>query len=173
MIRVPAFEAVNGYREDMIAGEEPEMCVRLRRANWRIWRLDTEMILHDAAMTRFSQWWKRIFRSGYAFAHGAYLHGRSQERHWVWESRRAWIWGLWVPLACLAATVMFWPWGLISVLIFPLQLLRQVIRNSGPLKQRATVALFHLIGRFPEAGGQIRFVLDRISGQRSRLIEYK
>lgn len=173
MVRTAAFDSVKGYREDMIAGEEPEMCVRLRRAKWRIWRLDAEMTLHDAAMTRFSQWWKRTFRSGYAFAHGAYLHGKSKERHWVWESRRAWIWGLWLPLVCVAAAAVFWPWGVLSFLIFPLQLLRQVIRNTGSLKQRTTVALFHLIGRFPEALGEIKFMRDRVVGRRSRLIEYK
>ena len=50
---------VGGYRDDLIAGEEPELCVRLRAAGWRIWRLDAEMTLHDAAMTRFGQWWQR------------------------------------------------------------------------------------------------------------------
>ena len=102
MMRVDALEAVGGFRDDLIAGEEPELCVRLRAAGWRIWRLDAEMALHDAAMTRFAQWWRRALRSGYAFAQGAYLHGAPPERHWVWESRRAWLWGVWLPLACLA-----------------------------------------------------------------------
>ena len=39
------------------------------------------MVLHDAAMTQFNQWWKRNIRGGYAFAEGAYLHGKSAERH--------------------------------------------------------------------------------------------
>ena len=95
----------------MIAGEDPELCFRLRAAGWRVWRLDAEMTLHDAAMTHFGQWWRRVLRSGYAFAHGAYLHGTSPERHWVWESRRAWIWGVWLPLGCLTAGLIFWPWG--------------------------------------------------------------
>ena len=68
LIRRQALAAVGGYRDDVIAGEEPELCVRLRAARWRIWRLDAEMTLHDAAMTQFRQWWKRILRSGYAFA---------------------------------------------------------------------------------------------------------
>ena len=88
---------------DLIAGEEPELCVRLRAAGWRIWRLDAEMTLHDAAMTRFSQWWKRTLRGGYAFAEGSLLHGAPPERHWVAESRRAWIWGLGIPLLALLA----------------------------------------------------------------------
>jgi hypothetical protein len=157
----------------MIAGEEPELCFRLRASGWRVWRLADEMTLHDAAMMHFSQWWRRVLRSGYAFAHGAFLHGTSPERHWVWESRRAWIWGVWLPLGCLMAGLVFGPWGWLTWLIYPLQMLRLTSRNTGSLKQRATVALFHLLGRFPEALGQIKFMLDRLCGRRSRLIEYK
>ena len=35
LMRIDALEAVNGYRADLIAGEEPELCVRLRIAGWR------------------------------------------------------------------------------------------------------------------------------------------
>ncbi len=173
MIRANAFQTAGGYRDDMIAGEDPELCVRLRATGRRIWRLDLDMTLHDAAMTRFGQWWKRILRSGYAFAHGAYLHGRSPERYCVWESRRAWIWGVWLPLACLTAGLLFGPWGWITWLIYPAQMIRQTARNSGPLSQRATLAAYQVLGRFPEALGEIQFMRDRLMGLRSQLIEYK
>lgn len=173
MMRAEALAAVGGYRDDMIAGEEPELCFRLRHAGWRVWRIDAEMTLHDAAMTRFGQWWKRILRSGYAFAHGAYLHGTSAERYWVWESRRAWIWGVWLPIACLTAGLVSGPWGWATWLIYPLQILRLARRNTGTLNQRITLALFQVLGRFPEAAGQMKFMLDRLFGRRSKLIEYK
>lgn len=173
MIRSLALSSVGGYRDDMIAGEEPELCVRLRTAGWRVWRLDAEMTAHDAAMTRFTQWWRRVLRSGYAFAHGAYLHGSSAEHHWVWESRRAWIWGIWIPLFCLTASLIFGSWGLITWLIFPIQVIRQTYRQTGTLRERVTLAVFQLLGRFPEAAGEIKFMLDRVSGRRSGLIEYK
>lgn len=173
MIRADALNAVGGYRDDMIAGEEPELCFRLRAAGWKIWRLDAEMTLHDAAMTRFRQWWKRILRSGYAFAYGAHLHGSSPERYWVRESRRAWIWGLGLPVACLTAGLLLGPWGWAAWLIYPLQLLRLTARNSGSLSERATVAFYHLLGRFPEALGEIKFTRDRLLRRRSVLIEYK
>jgi glycosyltransferase involved in cell wall biosynthesis len=173
MIRADVIRAAGGYRDDMIAGEDPELCVRLRAAGWRIWRLDIDMTLHDAAMTRFGQWWKRILRSGYAFAHGAYLHGDSPERYCVWESRRAWIWGVWLPLACLTAGLVLGPWGWATWLIYPVQCIRQTARNSGPISQRATLALYQVLGRFPEALGEIKFMFDRFLGRRSKLIEYK
>jgi glycosyltransferase involved in cell wall biosynthesis len=173
MVRSEAFVAVGGYRDDLIAGEEPELGVRLRGAGWRVWRLDSEMTLHDAAMMRFGQWWRRVVRSGYAFAQGAQLHGASAERHWVWESRRAWIWGVWLPLAGLIIGVAFSPWGWTVWLVYPAQVLRQTLRNNGPLRQRATMALFQVLARFPEALGQLRFLRDRLVGVQGRLIEYK
>ena len=173
LIRGSALEAVGGYRDDLIAGEEPELAVRLRAAGWRIWRLPSEMTLHDAAMTHFGQWWRRAVRAGYAFAQGAHLHGAPPERHWVWESRRAWLWGVWLPLGCLAASVFLWPWGVITWLIYPLQVLRQTIRNSGPLSDRATIAAFQVLARFPEGIGQFKFLRDRLFGAQASLVEYK
>jgi GT2 family glycosyltransferase len=173
MMRAKAVEAVGGFRDDVIAGEEPELCVRLRAAGWRIFRLDAEMTIHDAAMMRFSQWWRRMVRSGYAFALGAYLHGATPERHWVWESRRAWLWGIFLPLFCLSAGLCFEPWGWAAILIYPFQMVRQTLRQSGPLGDRASLALFQILARFPEAWGQISFLRDRLLGREPRLIEYK
>jgi len=173
LVRAAAFEQVGCYRAEMIAGEEPELCVRLRSAGWQIWRLDAEMSLHDAAMTHIGQWWRRAQRGGYAFAQGAYLHGQPPERHWVWESRRAWIWGVWLPLACLASGLIFGPWAWAVWLIYPLQMLRQTLRNSGPPRQKAVLAFFQVVSRFPEGVGEIKFVIDRLLRRQRGLIEYK
>ena len=173
MFRAAALAEVGGYRGDLIAGEEPELCVRLRANGWRIWRLDAEMALHDANMTGFSQWWRRAMRAGYAFAQGAHLHGRTADRHWMWESRRAWLWGVWLPLACLACGLLLGPLGWAAWLIYPLQVLRQTARNSGCITDRATLAFFQVLARFPEVWGQIRFLRDRVLKQQAPLIEYK
>lgn len=170
MIRSSALRDVGGYRDDLIAGEEPELSVRLRAAGWRIWRLRSEMILHDAAMTRFGQWWRRAVRAGYAFAQGAHLHGAPPEHHWVWESRRAWLWGVWLPLCCLVISVTWAPWGLATWLVYPVQMLRQIVRNSGTLNDRAKLAFFQVLARFPEAEGQFQFLWHRVRGVRSGLV---
>jgi GT2 family glycosyltransferase len=173
MMRVEAVAAVGGFREDLIAGEEPELCLRLRRNGGRIWRLAHDMALHDAAMMHFSQWWKRMMRSGYAYAQGAHLHGNDPEQFQVWETRRGLLWGIFLPLACLAATIVAWPWGLVAWLIYPLQMLRQMFRNQGRPKERGLLAIFQVLARFPEGLGQIKFLRDRIFGLKSALIEYK
>jgi GT2 family glycosyltransferase len=173
MVRADAFEAIGGYRDDVIAAEDDELSIRMRSNQWRIWRLDCEMGIHDAAMTQFGQWWQRAIRAGYAFAQVSYLHRTSRERYFVWESRRAWLWGLWIPLACLLSGLLFGPWGWVAWLIFPLQILRQTLRNSGPLSQRATLSAFQVLARVPESWGQIRFWHDRLLGRQARIIEHK
>jgi GT2 family glycosyltransferase len=173
MIRVAPLRAAGGYCEALIAGEEPELCVRLRAAGWRIWRLDAEMTLHDAAITRFGQWWRRNVRSGYAFAEGAHLHGAPPECHWVRESRRAWIWGVALPIVCMSMSLVFMPWGWASWGIYPLQMLRLTVRGAGSLRDRAIKSFFQVLGRFPEGCGQIQFTRDRLLGLKAPLIEYK
>jgi glycosyltransferase involved in cell wall biosynthesis len=173
MMRTAALQAVGGYREDFIAGEAPELCVRLRAAGWSIWRIDEEMTLHDAAMTRLGQWWRRNVRSGYAFAMGRHVHGTPPERLWVWESRRALIWGIGIPLFACAGTAMLGPLGLAILLIYPMQLLRRIPRQPGAGSDRVKFAFFEVLGRFAEALGQMRFAVDTRAGVKTRIIEYK
>jgi glycosyltransferase involved in cell wall biosynthesis len=173
LMRAKAFIFVHGFRPDLIAGEEPELCVRLRASGWRIWRMDQEMTLHDAAITRFGQWWKRAMRSGYAYAEGVHLHGKPPERHRLKESRRAWIWGLGIPLAAICLTTCFGVWGLVLLLIYPLQVIRLSFRGTSSLKQNWWRALFLVLGKFPEAMGQSKFVYNKLHGKTAHLIEYK
>jgi hypothetical protein len=173
MTRARAVEVVGGYRDEVIAGEDDELCVRLRAAGWLIWRLDHNMGMHDAAMTRFGQWWRRTVRSGYAFAQGADMHGAPPERHFVWESRRAWLWGVWLPLVFLMIGLWFGPWGWAIWLVYPLQITRQIVRTPGSVRDRMVIALFQMLARFPESLGQIRFIWDRLRARHARIIEYK
>jgi GT2 family glycosyltransferase len=174
MMRLAALAAVGGYRDDLIAGEEPELCVRLRLAGWQIWRLDAEMTLHDAAMTRLGQWWRRTMRSGHAFAEGAHLHGRGPTGHFRAETRRAALWGLALPLL---VALLWWPWrsaAWLLMLAYPLQVLRLGWRHQQagqPLPWAQ--AFFMVLGRLPEGLGVARFWWGRWQGARSALIEYK
>lgn len=173
LMRVAALRQVGGYREDLIAGEEPELCIRLRGCGWRIWRIDAEMTLHDAAMTRFGQWWQRSTRAGFAYAEGARLHGAPPERHWVRESRSAWVWGVVIPLTVGACVVLWSTWSLLALAIYPAQMLRLFFRTSGALRTRAWRGFFLVLGKFAEAFGQGKFVARGWVGGAPKLIEYK
>ncbi|MBB1492649.1 glycosyltransferase, partial [Paracoccus sp. MC1854] len=151
MMRAQPFQDQGGFNPALIAGEEPELCVRLRKAGWRIWRLDAEMGLHDAAMTRFGQWWRRAKRSGHAAAEGAAMHGSAPERHKLAETRRALIWGLGLPLLVFVGWLVT-PWAALLLLAWPLQVLR--LRLRGEPWERA---LFLTLAKFPEAQGVLRY----------------
>ncbi len=167
LMRMAALDEVGGYNPALIAGEEPELCVRLRKAGWRVWRLDVEMTWHDAAMTRFSQWWKRTRRAGHAFAEGAALHGAPPERHNVARTRRALFWGAGVPLAILAGLAVT-PWALLLGLLWPLRAVRLMVRGTDPAR-----AIFLVLGNLPEALGVLEYRIKRAMGRKSALIEYK
>lgn len=168
LFRAAAFRAAGGFNPDLIAGEEPELCLRLRRAGWQIWRLDAEMARHDAAMHRFGQWWRRARRAGYSYALGAALHGRAPERHNVAQTRRALAWGLGIPLAASLGAVLVHPLLLALLLAWPLQALR-LWRRDGDL----TRAVFLTLGKLPEALGVLEYAANRLTRRRDRLIEYK
>jgi GT2 family glycosyltransferase len=168
LVRLSAFEGVGGYSTDMIAGEEPEMCVRLRQAGWLIERIDAEMTQHDAALTTISQFWQRARRAGHAYADGAFRHGAPPESHKVAETRRALMWGIGFPLIISFAALALGPAALLAVLIWPFQVLRQR-RKGHPWAE----AFFQTIGKFPEAQGIVDFHAHRLQGRRKKLIEYK
>ena len=46
--RTEAFRNASGFNEEIIAGEEPELCLRLRRNGYLIYRLPVDMACHDA-----------------------------------------------------------------------------------------------------------------------------
>ncbi|WP_306751785.1 glycosyltransferase [Paracoccus actinidiae] len=168
LMRAEAFRAAGGFDPRLIAGEEPELCVRLRATGWQIWRLDAEMTLHDAAITRFGQWWRRARRAGHAYAEGAAMHGAAPERHRVAQTRRALIWGLALPMAVLVLAPLAPPLALLLALAWPVQVAR-LTRRSGDLSE----ALFLTLGKIPEAIGVLDYHLGRLSGRRRGLIEYK
>lgn len=168
MLRRSAAAEEGGFREDLIAGEEPELCLRLRRRGWRIHRLPDEMAWHDIAMTEVAQWWKRSKRCGHAYAEGASMHGAAPERYRVREVRRALFWGAAIPFVALIGAVLVTPLALLLLLAWPLQMLRLSLRGFSPAR-----AVFLTLGMIPEAQGIIGYHIGQLRGKRRGLIEYK
>ena len=172
LVRVAAFEEVGGFNPALIAGEEPEMCVRMRAKGWQIWRIDAEMTLHDAAMTRFRQYWKRARRGGHAYAEGAYMHGSPPECHGVRGRNSALIWGAVLPLSTVLALLFLGPVGLILLLAYPAQVLRLAAKR-GFSAGAWEWGIFLVLGKFAEAQGAVSYFTDRLAGRRATLTEYK
>jgi GT2 family glycosyltransferase len=184
VIRADAFEAVGGFDPTAAAGEEPELCQRLRKAGWTVWRVDAEMTRHDLAMTRFRQWWRRQYRSGY---NGLDILTRfpGEDRLFSQELRRARAWGIGWPLAVvplgLAAGLIAGPAvgatiEVLALLTLPLQMARLAWkvrkRVEGP-RTALAYGVLTMVGKWANLAGQVGYLIDRRRGRSARLIEYK
>jgi GT2 family glycosyltransferase len=179
MYRVRAYQAAGGFNEDFIAGEEPELCYRLRRAGWRIKRIDQEMTKHDAAMHHFKQWWKRSQRSGYAYALGALEHGSDQESYKLKPCLSVLFWAGAVPVAALVAAVVSPGLALLGILLAYLYLGMKVYRSSRKRhpgftpREIGVYSLFLVLQKFPELVGMLQCGWQHMLGRRMSIIEYK
>lgn len=172
LVRAAAFEAVDGFQSRLIAGEEPEFCLRLRETGWKVWRLDAEMSRHDAAITRFGQWWRRAVRGGYAYADVFQLHTGSRATIWKREVARAVFWAGFVPITILIGALVK-PIAIVLVLIYPLQIARIALRRGALTPRSWTYALFMTLAKFAELQGILKYLWGRRQGQTVALIEYK
>jgi GT2 family glycosyltransferase len=183
MFRVEALRQAGGYSPTLIAGEEPDLCLRMRQKGWKILRIDAEMTLHDANISHFGQWWKRAQRGGHAFAELVYRHGRYAERHWKREvlSFLAWASSLLAGVATALiglATGTAWLLylGAAAVALFAVQTLRLTLRRwreGYPLRGAVPWAVLLMVGKIAQLQGFIRFHLRRGNDERLKLIEYK
>jgi glycosyltransferase involved in cell wall biosynthesis len=169
-VRVDAFKEVHGFRAQLVAGEEPELCARLRQKGWKVWRLDAEMTRHDASMTRFSQWWRRAVRSGYGYAELSTLGPPSSvyER----EKTRAIIWGGLLPLVIVIGAAAN-PNILLAAIIYLIQIVRIALRKGPHKTDSWNYSLFITLAKFPEFQGIVKYYRRRWHGRAAELIEYK
>jgi len=175
-VRAEAFEAVGGFDAGVVAAEDDEFCLRVRRAGWKVVRIDVEMADHDMAMTRFGQWWRRAVRCGYAYADGWARHGRSPERHFARQLRGAAFWGLGLPLAAVAPA---WPTSGLSLALlvaYPLlyhRIARGRRRRGDPTADARLYSLFCVLSKFAQVVGAARYALRRAGRRPARAIDHR
>jgi len=173
--RISAFRDVGGFNEQAIAGEEPDLGVRLGLAGYSIVKIDQPMATHDAQILHFGQWWRRAVRAGHALAHRYARHGRTPFRDGQREIRSVLFWGFLFPSLIL---VLIWPSrGLSLILLGGYALLgrriyRYYLRTGVPPTDALLAARFIVYGKFAEFLGILRYCLNRLRG-RFHIIEYK
>ena len=175
--RLSALAEAGLFDETLIAGEEPELCFRLRSTDWEIRSIARQMAIHDANITQFHQWWKRAVRSGTAYCDVYLRHRRSPEQ---FRRREVWsilFWGLLVPVFALAGA---WHTSGVTVLLSLLayiRLYRKVRRGRQAHGDRPTdnsmYSRFVVIGKFAQAVGVIRCLSRRVLRLKTQIIEYK
>lgn len=181
LMRRAVLEEVGGYDETLIAGEEPEMCRRMRGRGYRILHLDVPMTGHDLAMTRWRQYWRRAVRTGHAYAEVSERFRGTELPFWEAElkgnSRRTVVL-LAVPVACSAAAVaLASPLPLILAPLFYAALAVRTARRFRWKSDSAITCLLYGIHshlqQLPIFLGQLQFFRNRRAGRRRGLIEYK
>jgi cellulose synthase/poly-beta-1,6-N-acetylglucosamine synthase-like glycosyltransferase len=181
LIRREVLERVGGFDERLIAGEEPEMCRRIRALGYTILHVDRAMTGHDLAMTRFSQYWRRAVRTGYAYAEVSARFRNSDLPLWNREARHNLAHGagllvmaVGVPLISLAmrSTV---PVAAAAAVLAALAT-RTAIRARSKTNNRVALLLYGLhsqLVHMPLLFGQLKYRRDRFWGRTGKLIEYK
>ena len=160
LMRVEAFEAVGGFRPELIAGEEPDLCVRLTECGWKIWRIDVEMTVHDVAMTRFGQWWVRAARSGYGYTDVHLLNQRT--RPFSQNIRRAIIWGGIIPAAILLGCLISWKM-LFGIAIYPMHAARIAYRRGIESREVVVVRSIYDLGPICRTTGDSELFLAALA----------
>ncbi len=176
LIRLDAWRATGGYDAGLIAGEDPEFCHRVRRSGGRIVRLDREMTLHDVALLRASQWWRRTARGGYAYAAIVARHRAAPPARPKRQLLSIVLWGGLLPLGCvgLASTTGGWSLAGLVALAKPWLGAWRDTRRRRPARVATLYATACVLGKVAEFQGVATWILDHALLRRgTRLIEYK
>ena len=180
LYRVAVLQQVGGFDDSFIAGEEPELCFRIREQGYRIERINAEMTLHDASMSRFGQWWKRTERSGHAYLLNYLKHGqKNAEKFKYREIRSVLLWaGIYSALLALALLSRSATPFVLLLLIIAAQAVKMTlsltrVRNEYGAAATLQYSLFVLLGKIPQALGILRAYHNSSKGRQHTLVEYK
>jgi len=176
MIRSQIFKETGGFNITVIAGEEPELCYRIKKTGKKIYRLDQGMTLHDAAIKQFSQWWKRTARSGHAYAQGLYLHRGEKPAFCLRNSASIWLWAVIFPTAVLLLTILLDYKMLALMSLYGILFIRtyrySLSRTEGNHAHSSLYAFFTILGKWAQLQGQILFLKRLILKNKFQIIEY-
>jgi glycosyltransferase involved in cell wall biosynthesis len=180
LVRREALEQVGGFDDQQVAGEEPELCRRLRERGWEIEHLDTPMTGHDLAVTTLKAYWKRAERAGLAYAQVAERFAHTPDPLWSAESRRNWIHGsalLMLPVVMLAL-LLWWPAAAAAATALGLLFwLRSAWRCRWKCPGQPGLALLYALHshlqQVPILWGQWQYRRLRHNKQAPQLMEYK
>lgn len=181
LVRVSTLHLVGGYDASLIAGEEPDLCRRIRAHNFRILHVSLPMTEHDLAMHRFSQYWKRSVRTGYAYAQVSKRYWASADPLWRSQAERNWVrGGIWVLTPVLAVLLSIWLLNPLPLVVLALLLaaaswksVRRAREQSSSWKVALAYGLHSQLQHIPLLVGQVRFHIHEQRNTSGMLIEYK
>jgi cellulose synthase/poly-beta-1,6-N-acetylglucosamine synthase-like glycosyltransferase len=169
-----------GFDDRLIAGEEPELCRRLRARGHLILHIDHPMTRHDLHITRWSQYWKHGRRAGYAYAQISDRFRSTEDPLWRADARREVILGCFWPVSFLAALAASIRYGYLPAAIWLGLLLAASLRSAWKARWKSnnatTLFLYGVhshLQHVPIFFGQLQYTLDKRRRRQRDLIEYK
>lgn len=181
LMRRSVLEEVGGYDPLLIAGEEPEMCQRIRSRGYTILHIDQPMTLHDLAITRWAQYWRRAVRAGHAYAEVSTRLKNTAYPLWQREARKNLLHagvliGLFAVASVASVAIQSSILVLLSIGVFLVLSVRSAWKSRWKSNDLFTLGLYGLHSQFqqiPIAVGQLTFYYHRWRGRQRQLIEYK
>jgi GT2 family glycosyltransferase len=170
-VKAAVFRQVGGFTNHIIAAEDDDLCVRVRAAGYRVFRLDARMSMHDANIMRLSQWYKRCQRGGHGYAQIHHIHGRRPERYFRRKLLSAAFWGG-VPFSFLLGPFVAMPVGLLYTSAISRTVLRRLRLGDDP-EVAVAYGLLMFTGKMPELYGALQFYKNHLLSRKHELIEYK
>jgi hypothetical protein len=130
------------------------------------------MTEHDASMLRFSQWWRRAVRSGFAELDILVRFGgvAMQERKQV---LRGLFWGLGYPILVVASCFFLSWYALLALLAYPCQTARIAYGRGLFSRLSWAYGLFVMIAKFAGVQGMALYIWRALRARPAELIEYK
>jgi cellulose synthase/poly-beta-1,6-N-acetylglucosamine synthase-like glycosyltransferase len=165
LFRRDALRDVDGSDEALAAGEEADLCWRLRQRRWRIVCLDALMAHHDLGMSGFRGYWRRAVRSGYAYAEVGLRFARTSDPMWLRELVR----NLALPPAALLLLTALGLWrglpgvGIAAALLAARPALKFVAlrRRIRDVRLRALYVTHLVFIRLPLFVGSLQYIVER------------
>jgi glycosyltransferase involved in cell wall biosynthesis len=180
LMRRKALLETGGFDEGLIAGEEPDLCRRMRALGYRILHIDQQMTGHDLQITRWSQYWKRATRAGHAYAEVSERYRDSDDPLWNSARKGNLIKGGFWIVSFTAAVAACVPFGFLPIALWFALLLLLSLRSARKARwktgNKLTLFLYGIhshLQQIPICAGQLKYALDKRRSTRSRLIEYK
>jgi cellulose synthase/poly-beta-1,6-N-acetylglucosamine synthase-like glycosyltransferase len=180
LVRRVALAQVGGFDATLNAGEEPELCARLRARGWKIIHIDAPMTRHDLAVRSFTAYARRCYRSGIAYAEVTHRMQALGDSLWQHEARRDLMHGFLYVTAPLLLTLCFVLQVQVGLLLAALGMavvLRSAwrcrVRASGNAVLALQYALHSHIQKIPAFFGQLAWKRAHFRNQRLSMVDYK
>jgi len=180
MMRREILVETGGFDEKLIAGEEPELCRRIRARGCGILHIDCPMTGHDLQIMHWGQYWKRAIRAGHAYAEVSERFRNSEDPFWTSDRKRNMIrGGCWIATlaASIVLTILF---GILPIALWLALLLLLSLRSAWKARwKRSTPGVLLLYGlhsqlqQVPIFMGQLQYELSKKQKRARKLIEYK